>query len=431
MNNMDILRFIAAGSVDDGKSTLIGRLLYDSKSVLMDQLEAISMSGKLNAKQSLTDEGELNLAFLTDGLRAEREQGITIDVAYKYFSTSKRKFIIADTPGHFEYTRNMVTGASNSDLAIILIDARHGMIEQTKRHSIIASILNIPHLVVCINKMDLVNYSEKVFKDIVEDYKRFASGLNIKNIYFIPISALLGDNIVERSFRIQWYSGRSLLEYLEEVSVEPVHHLDSRFPVQWIIGSHNGGPDNYTGYAGKIISGVFKKGDKILISNPLGINGTSYKTSSIKNIEIFGKEVEEAFAPMSVVMHLCDDFTIHRGDLIVKQSGKDGMPLVNNDFEAVICWMDAKSLKKGKSYFLQHNSRIVECRIENLIHKIDVNTLEEIKNPGEINLNDICRAGIKTTFPLTYDSYQKNKANGNFILIDKDSNTTAGAGMIC
>jgi sulfate adenylyltransferase subunit 1 len=431
MNNMDILRFIAAGSVDDGKSTLIGRLLYDSKSVLMDQLEAISLPGKLNAKQNLSDEAELNLAFLTDGLRAEREQGITIDVAYKYFSTPKRKFIIADTPGHFEYTRNMVTGASNSDLAVILIDAGKGMNEQTKRHSIIASILNISHLVICINKMDIVNYSEKVFNNIADDYKRFASKLNIKNIYFIPISALLGDNVVEKSFRIQWYSGRSLLEYLEDVYVEPPHSLEPRFTVQWIISSHNGGPDNYTGYAGKIISGVFKKGDKILISNPLGINGTSYKTSSIKNIEIFGKEVEEAFAPMSVVMHLCDDFTIHRGDLIVKQSGKDGMPLVNNDFEAVICWMDAKSLKKGKTYLLQHNSRILECRIENLIHKIDVNTLDEIKNPGEINLNDICRAGIKTAYPLNYDPYQKNKANGNFILVDKESNTTAGAGMIC
>ncbi|MGE5804147.1 MAG: sulfate adenylyltransferase subunit 1 [Ignavibacteria bacterium] len=428
---MDILRFIAAGSVDDGKSTLIGRLLYDSKSVLMDQLEAISTPGKLNLKQDSSNGDELNLAFLTDGLRAEREQGITIDVAYKYFSTPKRKFIIADTPGHFEYTRNMVTGASNSDLAIILIDAGHGMNEQTKRHSIIASILNISHLVICINKMDLVNYSEKVFNNIADDYKRFASNLNIKNIYFIPISALLGDNVVERSFRIQWYSGRSLLEHLDEVHIEPVHNLESRFPVQWIINSHNGGPDNYTGYAGKIISGIFKKGDKILISNPLGNNGTSFKSSSIKNIEIFGNEVEEAYAPMSVVMHLYDKMEVKRGDLFVKASAEENLPVVNNNFEAIVCWMDTKPLTENNSYLLQHNSRIVECRIENLIHKIDVNTLDEIKNPGEINLNDICRAGIKTTFPLTYDSYQKNKANGNFILIDKESNTTSGAGMIC
>ncbi|MGE5797202.1 MAG: sulfate adenylyltransferase subunit 1, partial [Ignavibacteria bacterium] len=328
---MDILRFIAAGSVDDGKSTLIGRLLYDSKSVLMDQLEAISKPGKLNAKQSLTDEGELNLAFLTDGLRAEREQGITIDVAYKYFSTPKRKFIIADTPGHFEYTRNMVTGASNSDLAVILIDARNGMNEQTKRYSIIASILNISHLVICINKMDLVDYSERVFNNIADDYKRFASKLNINNIYFIPISALLGDNVVEKSFRIQWYSGRSLLEHLEEVYVEPPHSLEPRFTVQWIISSHNGGPDNYTGYAGKIISGVFKKGDKVLISNPLGNNGTSFKSSSVKNIEIFGSEIVETYAPMSVIMHLYDKMEVKRGDLFVKSSGEENLPVVNNN----------------------------------------------------------------------------------------------------
>ncbi|HVO74339.1 MAG TPA: GTP-binding protein [Ignavibacteriaceae bacterium] len=426
---MDILRFIAAGSVDDGKSTLIGRLLYDSKSVLMDQLESISKPR--NPKLNSANGEEINLAFLTDGLRAEREQGITIDVAYKYFSTPKRKFIIADTPGHFEFTRNMVTGASNSDLAIILIDARHGMSEQTKRHSIIASILNIPHLVICINKMDLVNYSEKVFSDIVEDYKKFASKLNIKFIYFIPISALLGDNIVERSFRIQWYSGRSLLEHLEEVCVEPAHHLDSRFPVQWIISSHNGGPDNYTGYTGKIISGVFKKGDKILISNPFGTNGDSFKSSSIKSIEIFGSEVEEAFAPMSVVMHLHEKVDIHRGDLFVKASGEESLPVVNNNFEAIICWMDAKPLRQNNNYLLQHNSRIVECRVEKIVHKIDVNTLDELINPDQINLNDICRVRVQTASSLIYDPYPKNKANGNFILIDKESNTTAGAGMIC
>jgi len=426
---MDILRFIAAGSVDDGKSTLIGRLLYDSKSVLMDQIAAVTKPAVKS--QSVSVEEEINFAFLTDGLRAEREQGITIDVAYKYFSTSKRKFIIADTPGHFEYTRNMVTGASNSDLAIILIDATKGMNEQTKRHSIISSILHISHLVICINKMDLVDYSEKVFKNIVNDCKRFASRLNIKNIRFIPISALLGDNVVEKSFRIQWYSGRSLLEHLEEVYVEPVHCLDSRFPVQWIINSHNGGPDNYKGYAGKIISGIFKKGNKIIISNSRGINGNSFKYSAIKTIEMFGREVEEAFAPMSVVMHLCDDLSIHRGDLIVKKSGKESLPVVNNKFDAVVCWMDTKHLREGNEYMLQHNSRILECRIENLIHKIDVNTLDELKNPNQIGLNDICRARIKTAAPLTYDPYQKNKANGNFILVDKESNTTAGAGMIC
>jgi sulfate adenylyltransferase subunit 1 len=418
---MDILRFIAAGSVDDGKSTLIGRLLYDSKSVLMDQLDSIKKSDT---------ENQLNLAFLTDGLRAEREQGITIDVAYKYFSTSKRKFIIADTPGHFEYTRNMVTGASNSDLAIILIDATRGLNVQTKRHSIILSILNISHLVICINKMDLADYSEMVFNNIVSEYKKFSPGLNIKNIHFIPISALLGDNVVTKSPLIQWYTGQSLLELLEEVNLEPVHNLDSRFPVQWIINSKNGSPDNYTGYAGKIISGVFKKGDKIIVPDSSGRNGAHFKSSVIKNIEIFGKEVEEAYAPMSVIIHLTDELEIGRGDLIVKGLAGNGLPKVSSSIESVLCWMDEKPLLRGKVYLLQHNSRIVECSVEKIIHKIDVNTLEEIKDPGEINLNDICRVIVKTADPIVYDSFKKNKANGNFILVDKESNTTAGAGMI-
>jgi len=426
---MDILRFIAAGSVDDGKSTLIGRLLYDSKSVLMDQIAAVTKPAVKS--QSVSVEEEINFAFLTDGLRAEREQGITIDVAYKYFSTSKRKFIIADTPGHFEYTRNMVTGASNSDLAIILIDASRGLNVQTKRHSIISSILNISHLVICINKMDLVDYSEKVFDDIVSDYEKFASKLNIKNIHFIPISALLGDNIVNKSPLIQWFTGKSLLELLEEVYVEQAHKLDSRFPVQWIINSHNGSPGNYTGYAGKIISGVFKKGDKIIVPDSSGRNRTHIKSSVIKNIEIFGNEVEEAYAPMSVVIHLTDNLEIGRGDLIVKGSAENGLPIISSSIESVVCWIDEKPLLEGNTYFLQHNSRIVECSLEKILHKIDVNTLDEINHPEEISLNDICRVIIKTTTPLVYDPYKKNKANGNFILIDKESNTTAGAGMIC
>ena len=413
---MDILRFITAGSVDDGKSTLIGRLLYDSKSVLVDQLEAIK-----NSKNN--GHNEINLAFLTDGLRAEREQGITIDVAYKYFNTAKRKFIIADTPGHFQYTRNMVTGASNSDLAIILIDARNGINEQTKRHSIISSLLEIFHLVICINKMDLVDYSEEIFENIVNDFKNFSSGLSFKEIGFIPISALLGDNVVEKSRKMPWYEGKSLLNHLEEVHIEPHHNLDSRFPVQWVIRPHNGELHDYRGYAGKIISGVFKKGDKV-VGLPSGFSTT------IKNIEIFGNDVEEAFAPMSVVIHLSDDLDIHRGDVIAKESDESVLPVVSKDIEAIVCWMDTKPLQKGNKYLLQHNSRVVKCVIKDIIHKIDVNSLGEIKDPDTINLNDICKVKIKTANPLSYDEYKKNRANGNFILIDELSNTTAGAGMI-
>ena len=413
---MDILRFITAGSVDDGKSTLIGRLLYDSKSVLVDQLEAIK-SSKNN------DPDDINLAFLTDGLRAEREQGITIDVAYKYFNTAKRKFIIADTPGHFQYTRNMVTGASNSDLAIILIDARNGINEQTKRHSIISSLLDISHLVICINKMDLVDYSEVIFESIVNDYKNFASKLRVRDIQFIPISALLGDNVVEKSWKMPWYEGKSLLNHLEEVYIEPHHNLNSRFPVQWVIRPGNSEQHDYRGCAGKIISGVFKKGDKV-VGLPSGF------ATTIKNIEIFGNEVEEAFAPMSVVIHLSDDLDIHRGDLIAKESTEGELPIVSKDIEATVCWMDTKSLIKGNKYLLQHNSRIVKCVIKDIIHKVDVNSFEEVKNSDTINLIDICRVRIKTATPLCYDEYKKNRANGNFILIDEHSNTTAGAGMI-
>jgi sulfate adenylyltransferase subunit 1 len=314
----------------------------------------------------------------------------------------------------------MVTGASNSDLAIILIDARNGINEQTKRHSIISSLLDISHLVICINKMDLVNYSEEVFKNIVDDFKKFAFKLNLANIQFIPISALLGDNVVIKSEKIPWYEGKSLLDYLEEVQIKSNHSSYSRFPVQWVIRSQNGDPNNYRGYAGKIISGVFKKGDKI-INHPSGFGTT------IKKIEVFGNEVDEAFAPMSVVLHLDDELDIQRGDIIVKE---DNHLTVSRDIEAVVCWMDTKPLEKGNKYLLQHNSRIVKCIVKDVIHKIDVNNLEEIINADVINLNDICKVRISTAIPLSYDEYKKNKANGNFILIDEHSNTTAGAGMI-
>jgi len=412
---MDILRFTTAGSVDDGKSTLIGRLLYDSKSILSDQLEAIKKSTKNNGN------GEIDFSLLTDGLRAEREQGITIDVAYKYFQTSKRKFIIADTPGHFQYTRNMVTGASNSNLSIILIDARNGVTEQTRRHSIISSLLGIHNLVICVNKMDLIDYSETIFNQIVEEYRTFASKLDLKEIEFIPVSALVGDNVVEKSDRMPWYKGKSLLHYLEEVQVEPANELNlSRFPVQWVIRPSNNGYHDYRGYAGKIISGIFKKGDDVFVM-PSGFNST------IKAIEIFGKDVEEAFAPMSVILHLSDDFDVSRGDVIVK---KDNKPKVSTDFEAVVCWMDTRPLKKGNKYFLQHNSRLVKCVVKNINYKVDVNTLDKLKEIDSVNLNDICEIKIKTASPLSFDGYKRNRANGGFILIDENSNITAGAGMI-
>jgi sulfate adenylyltransferase subunit 1 len=412
---MDILRFTTAGNVDDGKSTLIGRLLFDSKSILADQLEAIKKSKGNNGN------GEINLSLLTDGLRSEREQGITIDVAYKYFQTPKRKFIIADTPGHFQYTRNMVTGASNSNLSIILIDVRNGVTEQTKRHSIISSLLGIQNLVICINKMDLINYSEDVFNQIVEDYKKFVSKLDVKETVFIPISALVGDNVVEKSDKMSWYEGKSLLHYLEEVQVESTNGLNfARFPVQWVIRPGNNGYHDYRGYSGKVISGVFKKGDDVFVM-PSG-----FKTT-IKSVEIFGKDVEEAFAPMSVVLHLNDDIDISRGDVIVK---KENQPIVSADFEAVICWMDTKPLVKGNNYFLQHNSSLVKCVIKDINYKVNVNTLDKQKEISSIHLNDICEVKIKTASPISFDGYRKNRANGGFILIDENTNVTAGAGMI-
>src|SRR6185369_6135243 len=341
---MDILRFITAGSVDDGKSTLIGRLLYDSKSILIDQLEAIEKQSKNK------EDGEIDLALLTDGLRAEREQGITIDVAYKYFSTPKRKFIIADAPGHIQYTRNMVTGASNSDLAIILVDARNGVVEQTRRHSIIASLLNIPHVVVAINKMDLVNNSQDVYNNIVIDYAAVATSLGLKDITYIPISAINGDNIVEKSPAFPWYEGESLLHILENVEVaNDINYTDARFPVQYVIRPQTEALHDYRGYAGKVISGIYKKGDKITVQ-PSGLEST------ISAIEIGGKQVEEAFAPQSVVLHLEDDIDISRGDVIVHTNNQ---PNVSNELEVLLCWMGNKPLIPGNKYLLQINSRVV------------------------------------------------------------------------
>lgn len=412
---MDILRFITAGSVDDGKSTLIGRLLYDSKSILIDQLAAIEKQTKNK------ENGEIDLALLTDGLRAEREQGITIDVAYKYFSTPKRKFIIADAPGHIQYTRNMVTGASNAQLIIILIDARNGVVEQTRRHSIIASLLNIPHVVVAINKMDLVNYSEDHYNNIVIDYEQVAKSLGLKDVKYIPISALNGDNIVERSDKLAWYEGEPLLSHLENVQLQSDVNLDdARFSVQYVIRPQAAELHDYRGYAGKIISGIYKKGDHVTILP----SGTQ---SKIKSIETGGEEVDEAYALQSVVLHLEDDIDISRGDMIVPTSNQ---PRTDQEFEVLLCWMDNKPLIPGNKYLLQLNSNRVKAVIKEIEYQLDVNTFDKNYSPEKAVLNDIIKAKIKTASPVSFDSYEKLRQNGGAILIDETSFVTVGACMI-
>jgi sulfate adenylyltransferase subunit 1 len=411
---MDLLRFITAGSVDDGKSTLIGRLLYDSKSIMIDQLEAIEKQSKNK------DQGEIDLALLTDGLRAEREQGITIDVAYKYFSTPRRKFIIADAPGHIQYTRNMVTGASTADLAIILIDARNGVVEQTRRHSIITSLLNIPHVVVAVNKMDLVNYSQDVYNNIVIDYAEVAKSLGLKDVNYIPISAAFGDNIVDKSEKLAWYEGAPLLTFLEEIEIHnDINLTDARFPVQYVIRPQTDDLHDYRGYAGKIISGIYRKGDAVTIL-PSGV------TSTIKAIELNGKEVEEVFAPQSAILHLEDDIDISRGDVIVKS---DNQPKVTQELDVLLCWMDNKPLIPGNKYLLQINSKVVRSIVKEIEYKLDVNTLQHA-DAATATLNDIIKAKIKTATPVLYDSYKKLRENGGAILIDETSNVTVGACMI-
>jgi sulfate adenylyltransferase subunit 1 len=412
---MDILKLITAGSVDDGKSTLIGRLLYDSKSILIDQLEAIEKQSKNK------EDGAIDLALLTDGLRAEREQGITIDVAYKYFSTPNRKFIIADAPGHIQYTRNMVTGASNSDLVIILIDARHGVIEQTRRHSIIASLLQLPHVVVAINKMDLVSFSEDIYNNIVIEYSKVAAQLGLKDVTYIPISALNGDNIVEKSDKMPWYEGESLLAFLEKVEVEKdINYTNTRFPVQYVIRPQTGELHDYRGYAGKLISGVFAKGDEVIVQ-PSGLRST------VKTIEIGGEELDEAYAPQSVVLHLEDDIDVSRGDVIVRA---DNIPHVEQEVDVLVCWMANKPLNTGNRYFLQINSRVVKCVVKDIEYRLDVNSLEKDYNIKSAALNDIVKAKIKTASPIVFDEYTKLRVNGGAILIDETSLVTVGACMI-
>lgn len=413
---MDILRFITAGSVDDGKSTLIGRLLYDSKSIMIDQLEAIEKQTKNR------EAGEIDLALLTDGLRAEREQGITIDVAYKYFSTPKRKFIIADAPGHIQYTRNMVTGASNSDLIIILVDARNGVVEQTRRHSIIASLLNMPQVIVAVNKMDLVDYSQDVYNNIVIEYAKLAKALDLNDVSYIPISALKGDNIVDKSSALSWYEGDSLLHRLENVEVEKAVNLDkARFPIQYVIRPQTEALHDYRGYAGKITSGIFRKGDAVTVL-PSGLH------SVIKDIEIDGgRQTDEAFAPQSIVLHLEDDIDISRGDIIVQSND---VPETTKELEVLLCWMDSKPLVAGNKYLLQLNSTRVRSIIKDIEFRLDVNSLEKHPAPEKVGLNDIVKATIKTSQPVVHDRYKSLRASGGAILIDETSNVTVGACMI-
>ena len=413
--DMELLRFTTAGSVDDGKSTLIGRLLYDSKAIFEDQLESLEETSKQRG------ETEINLALLTDGLRSEREQGITIDVAYRYFATPKRKFIIADTPGHIQYTRNMVTGASTANLAILLIDVRHGVIEQTKRHAFIASLLQIPHVAVCINKMDLVDYSKEKFNDIKSEFEKFASKLEIKDVHFIPISALNGDNVVSRSNNMPWYEGTTLMHLLEHVHIgSDQNHIDCRFPVQYVIRPQSKEFPDYRGYAGRIEGGVFKSGDNIKVL-PSGL------ISKIKSIDTFESNINEAFAPMSVCITLENDIDISRGDMLVRENNQ---PNSEQEIDLMVCWMNKKQLLLKGKYTIRHTSQTARCIIKEIKYKIDINSLHRIEDSKEIGLNDIGRITIKTTKPLFFDKYSRNRNTGSIILIDEATNETVGAGMI-
>jgi len=409
------LRFTTAGSVDDGKSTLIGRLLYDSKSIFEDQIEAVKKSSE---RKGLA---HVDLSLLTDGLRSEREQGITIDVAYRYFATPKRKFIIADTPGHIQYTRNMVTGASTANLALVLVDARHGVIEQTCRHSYIASLLKIPHVIVCINKMDLVNYSEEAYNKVVEQYEELASKLDITDIRFIPISALNGDNVVNKSTNMNWYTGSSLLDTLETIHISSdENHLDARFPVQTVIRPHQDEYHDYRAYAGRVAGGVFRPGDEITVL-PSGL------TSKIKSINTFGGTIDEAFSPMSVSISLEDDIDVSRGDMIVKT---DNQPEVGQDLDVLLCWMATKPPRPGAKYYLKSTTNEVMAIIKEVTYKIDINTMGEMVEDTNIKMNDMARVRMRITRPLVYDEYRKNRITGSLILIDDATNETVAAGTI-
>jgi sulfate adenylyltransferase subunit 1 len=412
--DMDLLRFTTAGSVDDGKSTLIGRLLYDSKTLLQDQLENLERLSEQRGE-------ELNLALLTDGLRAEREQGITIDVAYRYFATPVRKFIIADTPGHVQYTRNMVTGASTANLALILVDARNGVTEQTHRHIFIASLLQIPHFTICINKMDLVGYKQEVYEAIKNEIEDFIAKLTVPDITFIPISALLGDNVVHASQRMEWYHGPILLYHLEDVHIGSDENLvDCRFPVQYVIRPRSDKYHDYRGYAGKIASGIFKPGDRVTVL-PSGF------TTSVKSIETPQGKIVEAFPPMSVVMQLQDDLDISRGDMLVREHNT---PFIGRSLDFMVCWMNIKPLTIGTRYIVRHTTLETKGIVKEIQYKIDINTLHRIPDATQLDLNEIGRITLHTAQPLFYDSYEHNRATGSIILIDEKTNETVGAGMI-
>jgi bifunctional enzyme CysN/CysC len=412
---MDLLRFATAGSVDDGKSTLIGRLLYDSKSIFTDQLAAVEA-----ASQAKGDD-YVNLALLTDGLRAEREQGITIDVAYRYFATPKRKFIIADTPGHIQYTRNMVTGASTADLALVLVDARNGIVEQSRRHAFLATLLEVPHLVLCVNKMDLVGFSQEVFDAIHEEFTAFATKLHVPDLTVIPVSALQGDNVVTRSANMPWYEGPSLLHHLENLHVASDRNLiDVRFPVQYVIRPQSDAWHDYRGYAGQVAGGVLKPGDDVMVL-PSGL------TSKIAAIETIDGPVDEAYSPMSVTVRLADNLDVSRGDLICRPNNA---PKVTQDVEAMVCWMTDKPLRPGAKLAIKHTTRSARAVVRELRYRLDVNTLHRDEDATELRLNDIGRVRLRTTQPLFADEYRRNRTTGGFILIDEATNTTAGAGMI-
>ncbi|HVV38629.1 MAG TPA: GTP-binding protein [Acidimicrobiales bacterium] len=412
---MELLRFSTAGSVDDGKSTLIGRLLYDAKSIFEDQLTAVEDASERRGLDYV------NLALLTDGLRAEREQGITIDVAYRYFATPRRKFIIADTPGHVQYTRNMVTGSSTADVALVLVDARNGLVEQSRRHTFLATLLQIPHIVVCINKMDLVDYDEKVFDSIRDEFREFATRLEIADLTFIPISALKGDNVVEPSQNMPWYRGLPLLTHLEEQEIASDRNLvDARFPVQYVIRPLNDEHHDYRGYAGQVAGGVFRPGDDVMVL-PSGL------TTKIASIDTYEGPVDEAFPPMSVTMRLEDDVDVSRGDMICRVGNH---PAPSQDVEAMVCWFNDRPMQVGGKYAIKHTTNEARAIVKELRYRLDVNTLHRDESAGDLALNEIGRVLLRTTAPLMADEYRRNRTTGSFILIDEATNATVGAGMI-
>ena len=413
---MDLLRFATAGSVDDGKSTLIGRLLLDSKSIFEDQLESVERTSRQRGEEYT------NLALLTDGLRAEREQGITIDVAYRYFTTPRRKFIIADTPGHIQYTRNMVTGASTANVALILVDARKGVLEQSRRHAFLASLLRVPHLVLCVNKMDLVDYDPAIFESIRDEFKDFAAKLDINDLTTVPVSALNGDNVVTRSPNMPWYEGTSLLHYLEDLHIASDRNLiDVRFPVQYVVRPMHNAFHDYRGYAGTVAAGVLKAGDEVMVL-PSGL------TSTVESVDTFGGSVDEAFPPMSVTVRLTDDLDISRGDMLCRPHN---VPAVGQDIEAMVAWMtDQPKLRAGQLLSLKHTTRQVRAKVMNLQYQINVTTLHRHEGVPHLGLNEIGRVRLRTTQPLFFDEYRRNRVTGSFILVDEASGTTAGAGMI-